>query len=573
METISFDEAPAERPKKKSPLHRWIMLFCGAFMFASGLAAAYLAFSAEGGLTGAFLAAHSLDGLRNSLVHLPSRPTPPTDPMPWREWGPEAFADAAAQNRLVLLDFTAPWCHECHLMDELTYSHPNVRRWIETHVIPVRVDSDDRPYLLRYLASGWPTTALLLPTGEILSSGAFMPAGGFLDWARRTEGVFRNRPDDVAAARESVREAARQRREKLFARRDEPWTEESAHRAAAAALSRLEQEFDVQNGGFGRARKFPSPQVNRFLAEQKSFSMLDKTLEGELRLMDPVWGGLYRYSETPDWRTPRYEKLLLVQAGAFGDFVAAYSRTKDERWLRAAGRVEDYVETFLRRPDGFFAAAQDSDLKRTDGSWLEGDRFYGLVERGRQNEGVPAQVSGELLEPNADWASALLRAGAELDRPAWKQAGLELAEQVWTRGVDRSGAARRRLDGAGPVGLLADELAAARMELAAAKATGDSRHARRFLTVFQFIRHDLADAESGAEAYAPAAARTGIEAAWPAVDADETAAAALLFLDAAALGDASVNAEAQRLLGWAAAHAELIEPSLLGRLAAKAAGS
>jgi hypothetical protein len=38
-----------EDTANRKKIHRWIMLFCGAFMSASGIAAAYLAFSTHGG--------------------------------------------------------------------------------------------------------------------------------------------------------------------------------------------------------------------------------------------------------------------------------------------------------------------------------------------------------------------------------------------------------------------------------------------------------------------------------------------------------------------------------------------
>src|SRR4051812_166137 len=33
----------------------------------------------------------------------------------WRAWGPEAFAEAKRDRKLILLDGAAEWCHWCHV--------------------------------------------------------------------------------------------------------------------------------------------------------------------------------------------------------------------------------------------------------------------------------------------------------------------------------------------------------------------------------------------------------------------------------------------------------------------------
>ena len=84
-------------------------------------------------------------------------------------WGEKAFDRAQREDKLILLDLTAIWCHACHVMDQTTYADPGVLKIIQSHFIAVRVDTDQRPDLeSRYRTGGWPTTSLLLPTGEIL---------------------------------------------------------------------------------------------------------------------------------------------------------------------------------------------------------------------------------------------------------------------------------------------------------------------------------------------------------------------------------------------------------------------
>lgn len=38
----------------------------------------------------------------------------------WTNWSADLFEQAKAQNRYVILDLEAAWCHWCHVMDENT---------------------------------------------------------------------------------------------------------------------------------------------------------------------------------------------------------------------------------------------------------------------------------------------------------------------------------------------------------------------------------------------------------------------------------------------------------------------
>src|SRR5213076_2552631 len=90
----------------------------------------------------------------------------------WRPWGEKAFQEAQVADKPVLLAISAVWCHWCHVMDETSYSDPEVIRLINERYVPIRVDNDERPDVnRRYNMGGWPTTAFLTPDGEIVHGG------------------------------------------------------------------------------------------------------------------------------------------------------------------------------------------------------------------------------------------------------------------------------------------------------------------------------------------------------------------------------------------------------------------
>jgi thioredoxin-related protein len=89
------------------------------------------------------------------------------EPLCWTGWSDGLFARAKAQNRFVILDLEAVWCHWCHVMDQNTYSNPKVQALLRAKYIPVRVDQDSDPALsTRYGDWGWPATIVFGPGGE-----------------------------------------------------------------------------------------------------------------------------------------------------------------------------------------------------------------------------------------------------------------------------------------------------------------------------------------------------------------------------------------------------------------------
>ena len=94
----------------------------------------------------------------------------------WLDWTDEAFERAKHENKPVLLDISAVWCHWCHRLDQDTYSVPDIAEYIQANFIPIRVDTDNRPDInRRYNMGGWPTTAFLTPDGRVIGGGTYFP--------------------------------------------------------------------------------------------------------------------------------------------------------------------------------------------------------------------------------------------------------------------------------------------------------------------------------------------------------------------------------------------------------------
>src|SRR5580698_973515 len=105
-------------------------------------------------------------------------------PVLWREWSGTAFEQAKAQDKPILLDIGAVWCHWCHVMDRESYENPEVAQLINQRFVAIKVDRDERPDVdARYQAAvsaisgqgGWPLTAILTPDGRPFFGGTYFP--------------------------------------------------------------------------------------------------------------------------------------------------------------------------------------------------------------------------------------------------------------------------------------------------------------------------------------------------------------------------------------------------------------
>ncbi|HKJ92654.1 MAG TPA: DUF255 domain-containing protein [Longimicrobiales bacterium] len=329
----------------------------------------------------------------------------------WRPWGADAFKAASATGSPVLLAITASWCRWCAFMDETTYSAASVIKLINDHFVPVRVNGDAAPHVQdRYIAGGWPTTAFLTPTGEVLWSGTFVEAEPFEAAARAVLSAWSER-------RAELEEEIRRRRHALEVERGRARAMEPVRREAADdVLLVLRDTFDARNGGFGGPPKFPAPEAIELcltpaLDDDPGWAaMAERTLDGMLagELHDDVDGGFFRYALAADWTEPRREKVLGTQAG----FLAAYALGASVRdradWRAAAESAVDWAETRLSRRDGLWGTGQAADPE-----------YFAADVRTRAALEEPPVDLRAYTALNAAWIRSLADAGRALGERDW----------------------------------------------------------------------------------------------------------------------------------------------------------
>ena len=319
-------------------------------------------------------------------------------PIRWHEWGEEAFALAQRENKPMLLDIGAVWCHWCHVMDRESYDDPEVAAIVNEHFIAVKVDRDERPDIdIRYQAAvsavsgqgGWPLTAFLTPDGKPFYGGTYFPPNdgygrpSFRRVLLSIANAYKEKNCDVVEQAKMVENAIAQA--ESFAGR--------SGRISASVIAAIQESafkmFDPQNGGFGQAPKFPHPSVLDLLIEQfvrtkdeSLRNLIVTTLEHMANggVYDQLAGGFHRYSVDERWVVPHFEKMCYDNSELLKNYVHAYQATGSEFSADVARDIIRWMDEWLSdRERGGFYASQDADINMDD----DGDYFTWTLEETR----------------------------------------------------------------------------------------------------------------------------------------------------------------------------------------------
>ncbi len=309
--------------------------------------------------------------------------------MDWLPWGEEAFRRAREEDKPILLDVGAVWCHWCHVMDRESYENPELAATLNRRFVCVKVDRDERPDVdARYQGAvqaltgqgGWPLTAFLTPEGDVFFGGTYFPPDdrfgreSFGTILRRVDEVFRARREQVAASGGELK--AHVARLLAGAAAGEP-----APELLERGARQMDRLFDERHGGFGASPKFPHPAAIEFLlarwwdtGDARLREMVERTLTGmaDGGVRDQLGGGFHRYATDERWIVPHFEKMSYDNAELLKAYVHAYAALRIPLWREAAEGIAAWCLEILADPGrGGFGASQDADVGLED----DGDYF------------------------------------------------------------------------------------------------------------------------------------------------------------------------------------------------------
>lgn len=407
----------------------------------------------------------------------------------WEKWSDEIFERAKKENKCVILDLEAVWCHWCHVMEEITYSEPEVIELISKGFIAVRVDQDSRPDLSnRYEDYGWPATIFFAPDGtEIAKRSGYIPPkpmAALLDAIIKdpTPGPSAD-PDKVLTASES------------------PFL---APEVTKEAKEIFLTGYDKEQGGWGFSHKYMDWDSVEYCmtaasrqGDKEAEQMAKQTLQAQLQLMDPVWGGVYQYSAGGTWKEPHFEKIMSMQAENMRVYALAYTLWGNEEYLKTAKDIHRYLKDFLTSPEGAFYTSQDADLVKGKHS----EDYFKLDDAARRSKGIPAIDKHIYARENGWVINALVTLYSASADDKYLQDAIKATQWVMAnRNLPGGGFRHDEKDSAGPY--LGDNIAMANAFLKLYMATSDRKWLERSEETTKFIVENFVSKDNSIPGFA-----------------------------------------------------------------------
>ncbi|MEZ4498086.1 MAG: thioredoxin domain-containing protein [Thermomicrobiales bacterium] len=106
------------------------------------------------------------------------------NPVDWRPWSAEAFAEARATDRPLLVSIGYSSCHWCHVMAHESFENAETAALMNEWFICVKVDREERPDVDALMMTavqamtgggGWPLHAFLTADGVPFYGGTYWP--------------------------------------------------------------------------------------------------------------------------------------------------------------------------------------------------------------------------------------------------------------------------------------------------------------------------------------------------------------------------------------------------------------
>jgi hypothetical protein len=319
------------------------------------------------------------------------------NPVDWREWGEEAFAEARERDVPIFLSVGYSACHWCHVMAHESFEDETTAAELNARFVNVKVDREERPDVdAIYMKAvqgmtgrgGWPMSVFLTPDGEPFYAGTYFPKDdrhgmpSFLKVVRsvseRVGGASRRGRRERGGDHGVDRRIRRPRtgRHDRCARGHPRCGGARAPASVGPHARRFRSGTEVPAGDDDHVAHRALRPHRGTTALAAAVQALDHMARGGIN--DLLAGGFARYSTDERWLVPHFEKMLYDNALLLPAYALAAAVRAQRRPL-AASRATVETAEFMRcsrrsRPrTASFVAAFDADTDGVEGLHLRLD--------------------------------------------------------------------------------------------------------------------------------------------------------------------------------------------------------
>jgi hypothetical protein len=410
----------------------------------------------------------------------------------WRAWNEESFKVAEREGKLILLNLSATWCYWCRVMDETSYSNPEIIDIINSKFVPVLVNIDRRPDIAeRYNFGGSPTTVFLTPEGEVVTGGTYIPPEKLKPMLGQVRQFYETNKTSVKE-RISELQKGRVKAESALVE-----TGELSESIVQDIVDTVVDSFDSMYGGFGTQPKLTMSEAIELVLSQYQLKKDDvllyiatKTLDEMRRrsIYDRTAGGFFRYSTTQDWSSPHYEKILQSNAQLLRNYLHAYQVTGKAEYAETARETIGYADSTLSdKENGGFYGSQAAD-----------EQYYKLPKDERNNISPPPVDKTIYTDWNALMISVYLEAYAVLGIEDCRSFAVKTLELIAKKLYLKGGGLHHYFDAEPKItGLLSDNLFFSRALIDAYQILGEKTYLELAEEVAGFILDNFVDIQRG----------------------------------------------------------------------------